>query len=1508
MKRTSPHLDVGKLVWIPSDDTQQAAFLKGRIQRDDDADAGIASVELEDGGLQRVPFAELRERFESSHLCEDSTALVHMNDASILQNLEARYGQDRIYTYTASVLLAVNPYKHIPGVYDESQQESYAGKYVGQLPPHPFAIADAAYRSLMRERTDQALLISGESGAGKTETAKIVMSYLANRSGSGSDVAAHVQARVLRAQPILESFGNASTLRNSNSSRFGKYNRVFFNERGDMVTAEVTTYLLETSRVAVHAAGERTYHVFYEMLAGCSGQQLADFCLERDGIYRLLHSQGAALPGFQDGDSSNYNRLCEAMETVGLDSHHVNATLQVLAGLIHLGNAGVEDPSGHLLLGEADTGNEEPPVLLDEASVRTAARLLGLEQEQLSRVLTRKRIQIGKEVTHTARTPDQFRQTLAALIKGLYKRIFQQVVDHINLSFKTPQHDHRSDAIGHIGILDIYGFERLQKNSFEQLCINLANERLQNCFVRNVLIAEQALYRRESLPWKDLAVPDSAPVVNCIGQVFTLLDELSKQLANGMAKSATDERFVREVVEEAAKDRERGQLLKKPGFSRNKRASDVRPGLNESFTIRHYAGVVEYHGQGWLQKNNDKLVSECEELIAMSTNSSVVALAEPVDTNGAPKPFRSISNKYQRDLGTLLQTLDDCSLHYIRCFKPNEEKKPGKFQQKLVLDQIDHCGTIELVKIMREGYPNRCSLTEIHQRFREMLPADFGRFGLQTFAAALMRAHAVPKEQWALGTSKLFLKAGQMQTLEDMRGHPPDADRLAQILKEIVRGRWIRAGYAIIFSLRLPKLLAKKRKDNALNALSAFVRHTRSVARLLRCVRAARLRIAERKLKAYRRFRAVVRVVCWKQAMWKAIEEQRKVQRREELLHAVYLAAKCIVLTRAWRATGRRRLVEKTERRERRERVERALCLATFISVRSRTWVAQARRRLVEKTERRERRERVERALCLATFISVRSRTWVAQARRRVVERQLRRERVESALLLGARLVLRTRRWVTAGRRRALEAAERREVEQRRLAAKEAESQRLAAEQEEEEKRIAAEEQTRLAQEEEEKRTAAEEQARLAQEKEKRFAAEEQARLAQEEEKRIAAEEQARLAQEGEKRLAGEEQARLAQEGEKRLAAEEQARLALEEEKRFAAEEQARLALEEEKRIVAKEQAEEEQTRLAAEEQVRLVEEEQPRLAAVASFAEEEQMRLAVEEQARLAEEDQRIADEAESKFLAEERQLRRVAEQRQRQSEEEERQRLATEQEEQWCPAGETERMSEKLIVTVEQESEQLQLVEKDLKKEHPLPEPVAEFQLERHLRSSELVLNEQLLEEHNAQAWKAERLRNEAAEMQQQRDRKQRELLETWERYLRRHQELEAKDNVAASISRPTSCRTTGPISFSLISASPSGVGAATATAAAPIGPRLPSAAAALLHDGQARRWWSRHRADLLKDLFPDRHPALGVPTPQRRGPIKPSMVEDKYGEFNMDSDDADDNSEEDRKNKSQDVRVEM
>lgn len=741
--------------------------------------------------------------------------MVHLDDANILDNMRRRFEQDIIYTYTAGVLLAVNPYKKLDSLYTQEKMFEYRGKQPSAMAPHPYAIADIAYRHMQRERRNQALVISGESGAGKTETAKLTMSYLASVSRTDKAQGGMIQDKIINSNPILEAFGNASTVRNLNSSRFGKYNEMSFNRVGSLVGAGIKTFLLESSRVVSQQRGEKNYHVFYHLLAGMDEEAQERLELEPTTRYKLLHDAGAEPPkegSLQANEAAqHFKELKQALASF-VDAETQTAIWDIVAALIHLGevefeslcteeeNVAVLDP------GEQAPGQAQIPKVDFTESSKTALdiakTLLGIPLPRLHQVLKWREVKVPHQggrvsVFQCPRTAAQAQTTLQSIIKILYKRLFDKIVEKINVGSKggvfdegTQTGENSYTSYNSIGTLDIYGFERLQTNSFEQLCINLANERLQQFFVEEVLDAEQKTYAEDGLNIKDLALPDSGPVVRGIQSVFGILDEHSIRAVKNLSCQAKhsnrpgsgddkDVNFCAHVHKSLIQDSKSAPgviLALKLKASR----SNLGPGLHDGFQVKHYAGEVSYTTRAWIDKNNDSVVPEVEALLAAGSTlvADMADLSAIQGTSG--ERLNSVGSNYLNNLNHLLTTLKSCQVHYIRCFNPNQNRRPREFDTKYVLDQVIQCGTVELVKIMHHGYPHRCILKELRSRFRKLLPAEFDRYSDRDFMHAIMLAFDIDESQWTLGTKRLFLKAGQLRVLENLQ------DEGAQASKEVI--------------------------------------------------------------------------------------------------------------------------------------------------------------------------------------------------------------------------------------------------------------------------------------------------------------------------------------------------------------------------------------------------------------------------------------------------------------------------------------------------------------------------------------------------------------------------------------------------------------------------------------------------------------------------------------------------------------------------------------------------
>ncbi|KAH8584595.1 myosin heavy chain [Cryptosporidium sp. chipmunk genotype I] len=762
---------------------------------------------------------------------DDNTSLTSLDPANILENIRVRFGKGKIYTSTAHVLLAMNPYRDIPNLYSEETKRSYYGKHMSQMPPHPYSIADYSYRSMVLDRKNHAIVISGESGAGKTETAKIVMSYLAevgilpssadtvnsDESGMtekqrkrmmqirlsyashtifGEQEARDIQKRILSANPILEAFGNARTVRNYNSSRFGRLNKLYYNEHGFLKGGGITTYLLESSRCVKHNHNERTYHCFYQLIHGATEEELKNLYLERDASKYLLLNQGnLAYSSEMESDREQFNILRQSLNINGVSSERQNMLFQILSGIILLGNIVFKDSEEKGVLKDKEMLNFNDPEL-----VASIASLFGISTDLLVDILLVKQLKVGNNQTPVSifRTSQQSLQLIHSIIRSIYIRIFNWVVSHIN-RFTSCKDEELGETVSprkqnitnsanslYIGILDIYGFEKLEINSFEQLCINLANEKLQEFFVEKVLQSEQKLYQQEGLVWTNIEIPKTQPVLDLIFDLFSLLDDDSRLKSQG--QDISDFTYWQKINNKYGKSVHGGSnnygstyspnrmLTSGGGESANKLIKFPLNGLkklNQSdmptiFSIKHYAGSVEYTLNGWLEKNHDKIIPELEEILDNSNNEILNSIIDSEYKSRKSASFRSVSKKFTKDLKDMIQDLGEVSLQFIRCFIPNGHMRSDVWNGHIVLNQMIQSGTIQMVKLMHYGYPNRASYSKLIEQIRCLLPEKY-IYGLsdRMIVEFFLSAYSIPSNTYQFGISKLFLKSGQYGLLLD---------------------------------------------------------------------------------------------------------------------------------------------------------------------------------------------------------------------------------------------------------------------------------------------------------------------------------------------------------------------------------------------------------------------------------------------------------------------------------------------------------------------------------------------------------------------------------------------------------------------------------------------------------------------------------------------------------------------------------------------------------------------
>ncbi|XP_020213120.1 myosin-6 [Cajanus cajan] len=695
---------------------------------------------------------------------DDMTKLAYLHEPGVLDNLRSRYDINEIYTYTGNILIAVNPFIKLPHLYDSHMMAQYKGAAFGELSPHPFAVADAAYRLMINEGISQSILVSGESGAGKTESTKLLMRYLAYMGGRVAVAEGRtVEQKVLESNPVLEAFGNAKTVRNNNSSRFGKFVEIQFDQKGRISGAAIRTYLLERSRVCQVSDPERNYHCFY-MLCAAPPEDIKKYKLEDPRTFHYLNQSNCfQLEGVDE--SKEYRDTRRAMDIVGISSKEQDAIFQVVAAILHLGN--IEFVKGK----EIDSS-----IPKDEKSrfhLQTAAELFMCDAKALEDSLCKRVIVTRDETITKWLDPEAAALSRDALAKIVYTRLFDWLVDKINNSIGQ---DPQSKSL--IGVLDIYGFESFKTNSFEQFCINLTNEKLQQHFNQHVFKMEQEEYKKEEIDWSYIEFVDNQDILDLIekkpGGIIALLDEAC------MFPRSTHETFAQKLYQT---------------FKNHKRFS--KPKLSRSdFTICHYAGDVTYQTEFFLDKNKDYVVAEHQALLYASKCPFVSGLFTPSpEESSKQSKFSSIGSRFKQQLQSLLETLSATEPHYIRCVKPNNLLKPAIFENKNVLLQLRCGGVMEAIRISCAGYPTRKAFEEFVDRFSLLAPEALDGSSDEVTACKRILKN-VGLEGYQIGKTKVFLRAGQMAELDTRRSEI--LGKSASIIQRKVRSYLARQSFILL--------------------------------------------------------------------------------------------------------------------------------------------------------------------------------------------------------------------------------------------------------------------------------------------------------------------------------------------------------------------------------------------------------------------------------------------------------------------------------------------------------------------------------------------------------------------------------------------------------------------------------------------------------------------------------------------------------------------------------------
>ncbi|XP_011883426.1 PREDICTED: myosin heavy chain, muscle isoform X26 [Vollenhovia emeryi] len=794
--QTKPY-DAKKACWVPD---EKEGHLLGEIKA---TKGDVVSVGLPGGETKDFKKDQLQQvnppKYEK---CEDMSNLTYLNDASVLHNLKQRYYAKLIYTYSGLFCVAINPYKRFP-VYTSRCAKLYRGKRRSEVPPHIFAISDGAYVNMLTNSENQSMLITGESGAGKTENTKKVIAYFATVGAStkkekeepSSQKKGSLEDQVVQTNPVLEAFGNAKTVRNDNSSRFGKFIRIHFGPSGKLAGADIETYLLEKARVISQQTLERSYHIFYQMMSG-SVKGLKAMCLLSNNItdYYFVSQGKTTIPGLDDGEELVVTD--QAFDVLGFTQEEKDDIYKITASVMHMGGMKFKQ-RGREEQAEAD-GTEEGD---------RVAKLLGCDCADLYKNLLKPRIKVGNEFVTQGRNKDQVSYSVGAMSKAMFDRVFKWLVKKCNETLDTKQKRQHF-----IGVLDIAGFEIFDFNSFEQLCINFTNEKLQQFFNHHMFVLEQEEYTREGIEWA--FIDFGMDLVACIDLIEKPMGILSILEEESMFPKATDKTFEEKL--------NNNHLGKSPNYLKPK---PPKPGQQAAhFAIGHYAGNVPYNITGWLEKNKDPLNDTVVDQFKKSTNKLLVEIfadhpGQSGDAGGGGGGkggrgkkgggFSTVSSSYKEQLNNLMTTLRATQPHFVRCIIPNELKQPGVIDSHLVMHQLTCNGVLEGIRICRKGFPNRMVYPDFKLRYKILAPAAVDKAKEpKDAAAAILDSTGLDADTYRLGHTKVFFRAGVLGQMEELRD-----ERLSKIvswMQAYIRGYLSRKDYKKLQEQRLALVVVQR--------------------------------------------------------------------------------------------------------------------------------------------------------------------------------------------------------------------------------------------------------------------------------------------------------------------------------------------------------------------------------------------------------------------------------------------------------------------------------------------------------------------------------------------------------------------------------------------------------------------------------------------------------------------------------------------------------------------------
>ncbi|XP_077994009.1 unconventional myosin-Va-like isoform X2 [Glandiceps talaboti] len=751
----------------------------------------------------------------------DLTALSYLHEPAVLYNLKMRFlNSQAIYTYCGIVLVAINPYEELP-IYGNDIIHAYSGQNMGDMDPHVYAIAEEAYSQMCKFESNQSIIVTGESGAGKTVSAKYAMRYFAAVGGGAGESETQMEKKVLASNPIMEAIGNAKTIRNDNSSRFGKFIEIGFNRQNTIIGANMRTYLLEKSRVVFQASEERNYHIFYQLCASHELPEFKDLALnDTDYFYYTNQGENPIIDGVDDAEDLDDTK--EAFTLLGISEANQAMIFRVMAAILHFGNVDFIET-------ENQEGSKISP---EDDSLPIVAQLLGIDGGQMKKWLCNRKIATVNEVMVKPLTKPQAFHARDALAKHIYAQVFNWIVSKINKALHTTLKQN-----SFIGVLDIYGFEMFEVNSFEQFCINYANEKLQQQFTQHVFKLEQEEYVREQIEWSFIDYYDNQPCIDLIENKLGILDLLDEECK--MPKGS-DANWCQKLYE---KHLDKSKHFSKPRMSRT------------AFVVHHFADNVEYQVPGFLEKNRDLVIEDHLNILKASQFEFVAALfredeksgkssdynkprsgrgsirsaSGPPLKGGAKQHRQSVGSQFRTSLSLLMKTLNATTPHYIRCVKPNDFKEAFVFEPKRGVEQLRACGVLETIRISSAGYPSRWSYPEFFTRYRVLMKQkDIDKKNIRHTCTTVLNKYIKDPDKYQFGKTKIFFRAGQVAYLEKLR-----ADKLRDcciLMQKIVRGWVAKRKYrkikksAILLQCQIRGVLARR--------LSRHLKETKSAIRI----------------------------------------------------------------------------------------------------------------------------------------------------------------------------------------------------------------------------------------------------------------------------------------------------------------------------------------------------------------------------------------------------------------------------------------------------------------------------------------------------------------------------------------------------------------------------------------------------------------------------------------------------------------------------------------------------